>query len=256
VRYAIPAIRVFLGVVFVVYGLVKLGGGQFHHGDFVIDSRDLGRGAEFFVWAFFGYSRPYAWFIGLGELIPGLLLLLPRTAHLGALTLFPVTLNITVMTFGFGFPGVKYASLIYTLLTLVLLWHDRVRLKRLLWEEPGPALAPLGGAARAILIGLGVLILFPLANAMVASLSPGPEPAAIEATVRAGWPRDRVTLKRSSYYGPLGFLRKGYVDLEVSRGDSTALIRMPVYRPTSFGGWRLGEPGPAPPAGVSPTRRS
>src|SRR5262245_48822517 len=114
--------RLVVGVAFVTYGAVKLLGGQFHHGDFVIDSRATD--GTWLVWCFFGYSRPYAWFVGLCELVPGLLLLFPRTKALGALALLAVSLNFTVLDFCFDFPPVKYTALLLTVLCGILVAAD------------------------------------------------------------------------------------------------------------------------------------
>ncbi|MGH7468637.1 MAG: MauE/DoxX family redox-associated membrane protein, partial [Longimicrobiales bacterium] len=128
------AIRFFLAVVFIVYGLTKLLGGQFNYGDWTLDKKTVD--GTSLVWAFYGYSPVYARFLGLTELIPAILLLIPRTATVGALMLFMVTLNVTVLDFAFGFPSVKYFALLYTLLLGMLLWSDRAKLLRLLERAP------------------------------------------------------------------------------------------------------------------------
>ncbi|GAA5145755.1 hypothetical protein GCM10023321_04120 [Pseudonocardia eucalypti] len=122
--------RIFLAAVFVMYGSIKLFGGQYYYGDWAMTKQTAsGTGM---VWAFFGYSPVYGRFTGLFELVPALMLLHPRTATLGAAALFAVRLNITVMDFAFDFPMVKYFVLGYTLLALVLVWHDRNRLRLML----------------------------------------------------------------------------------------------------------------------------
>src|SRR5262249_14944634 len=52
VRLALLLCRLFVGMVFIAYGAVKLLGGQFYHGDFVIDSRTTE--GTWMVWCFFG----------------------------------------------------------------------------------------------------------------------------------------------------------------------------------------------------------
>ena len=97
-------VRILLAAVFLAYGAIKLVGGQFvydwHQQTFV-------RGGEHgftIVWYFFGYSRAYGTFVALLEIVPALLLLSQRTARLGALVLFAVAGNITVMDVCFGVP--------------------------------------------------------------------------------------------------------------------------------------------------------
>jgi uncharacterized membrane protein YphA (DoxX/SURF4 family) len=132
VKWLVFLTRVFLGVMFLIYGTVKLCGGQFYHGDFVIDSQTTD--GTSLVWCFFGWSYAYTIFIGLSECAVGLLLLIPPTATLGAVALFPLTLNITVMDFCFQFPAVKYTSLLFTTLCALLLLYDWRKLAPLLWD--------------------------------------------------------------------------------------------------------------------------
>ena len=124
--------RYVLFVVFAFYGSVKLLGGQYDYGDWVISNRTADGTSV--VWAFYGYSPVYGRFTGLYELLPALLLLSRRTAALGALALFGVSLNITVMDFAYGYPAVKYFSLVYTVLCLFLLVRNRERLAAAFWE--------------------------------------------------------------------------------------------------------------------------
>ena len=101
------------------------------------------------VWAFYGYSEIYGRFTGLYELLPALMLLSRRTATLGAMALFAVSLNITVMDFAYGYPSVKYFSLAYTLLCLFLVVQDRHRLLAVCWygrELPEASAAPAAPA--------------------------------------------------------------------------------------------------------------
>jgi len=87
------------------------------------------------VWAFYGYSPFYGRFTGLFELVPAILLLIPRTATIGAAALFAVALNVTAMDFGYDYPAVKYFALVYTILLGVLLWVDREKLSLLLLDR-------------------------------------------------------------------------------------------------------------------------
>lgn len=128
------AVRYALAVVFVVYGGIKLFGGQYYYGDWVLSKAE--RPGPGLVWAFYGYSPFYGRATGLFELLPALLLLNRRTATLGALGLFAVSLNITLMDFAFDYPAVKYFSAGYTLLLAFLLWQGRDRLLAAFWHDP------------------------------------------------------------------------------------------------------------------------
>ena len=130
--------RLFVGGVFLLYGLLKLSGGQFIPGDFAFDSRT--DNPVVLVWHFYGYSPVYHRFIGAAECLPAVLLLWPRTAALGAVLAFPVAVNIAVMDWCFGFP--LPATLLVTAMAVVsgwLLWHDRAKLLRLCGRDiPDP----------------------------------------------------------------------------------------------------------------------
>lgn len=135
--------RVLLALVFIFYGGIKLLGGQYYYGDWTI-SKNTTDGTSL-VWAFYGYSPIYGRFTGLFELIPALMLLFGRTATLGAMALFAVGLNITVMDFCYHYPEVKYFILAYTLIAAGLVCYDRQRL-RLMTARP----AEVSAAAHAL----------------------------------------------------------------------------------------------------------
>jgi uncharacterized membrane protein YphA (DoxX/SURF4 family) len=73
----------------------------------------------------------YYTFIGAGQLIAALLLLIPRTALLGAIFYFPIILNICVLTYAVRFEGTRIATLML-LANLFLLAWDYQRLKYIL----------------------------------------------------------------------------------------------------------------------------
>jgi uncharacterized membrane protein YphA (DoxX/SURF4 family) len=255
-------IRSALGIIFLSYGVLKLLGGQFVYGDFVLDSRTVD--GTTMVWTFYGYSPVYGRLIGVAEIIPGVLLLLPRTRTLGAL--FPVAANITVMDFCFGFPAVKYTAMVLTLLDVVLLAADHRKL-RLLWRlalvdtpmaggapsAPRPArrrwrvVAKYGPAAA---VGLVVVLL--LTNLLLAALS-NPVNAATEYCVGRGWDRQQlVVLRWKMTAGWSGFDRKGFVEFQV-KNKPPRVVHVDVRRPHSLVGWQIldyqekNEPGSAPP---------
>jgi uncharacterized membrane protein len=73
----------------------------------------------------------YYKFIGLGQLTAALLLLIPRTALLGAILYLPIILNICALTYATRFEGTRIATLML-LADLYLLWWDYPRLKYIL----------------------------------------------------------------------------------------------------------------------------
>ena len=57
------------------------------------------------------YQTGFYWrFIGMAQLVAALLLLIPRTATLGALVYFPIILNIYVITVSLHFQGTPYLT--------------------------------------------------------------------------------------------------------------------------------------------------
>ena|SRR5438094_6519017 len=73
----------------------------------------------------------YYTFIGVGQLIAALLLLIPRTSLLGAILYFPIILNICVLTYATRFEGTRIATLMLLANLFLLVW-DYERLKYIL----------------------------------------------------------------------------------------------------------------------------
>jgi hypothetical protein len=70
----------------------------------------------------------YYTFIGIGQLMAALLLLIPRTALLGAIIYFPIILNICVLTYAIRFEGTRIATLMLLANLFLLAWdYDRLR---------------------------------------------------------------------------------------------------------------------------------
>lgn len=70
-------------------------------------------------------------FIGWCQLTASILLLLPRTAHVGALLFFPIILNITVLTNSVGFKGTWLVTIMMSIANLYLLCWEYDRIKSL-----------------------------------------------------------------------------------------------------------------------------
>jgi uncharacterized membrane protein YphA (DoxX/SURF4 family) len=73
----------------------------------------------------------YYTFIGVGQLIAALLLLIPRTALLGAIIYFPIILNICVLAHAVRFEGTRISTLMLLANLFLLVW-DYPRLKYIL----------------------------------------------------------------------------------------------------------------------------
>ena len=113
----------------------------------------------------------YYEFIGWGQLIAALLLLFPRTAHLGALMFLPIITNIAVLTTSVGFVGTWLITILMSFAALWLVSWEYDRLKPILFRNRGqhtqrvplqfisiPLFFAAGGAVMGVLwwsIGLG-----------------------------------------------------------------------------------------------------
>ncbi|SFJ75442.1 hypothetical protein [Thermoflavimicrobium dichotomicum] len=131
-KQSVPAtMRLFLAAIFLLYGLVKFWPGQFG----VPTPEIAARNGEGFVmaWSFFGYSRVYEIFIGLGEVLSAILLIIPRTATLGAVCYFPVVLNVMMVNYCFNI-GVQDLSTVLAVMCFILLWLDRKKLMLIFWK--------------------------------------------------------------------------------------------------------------------------
>jgi len=74
----------------------------------------------------------YYTFIGITQVMAAILLLIPRTAILGALLYFPIILNICILSFAVRFEGSLVSSPLMVLANLYLLCWDYDKLKYIL----------------------------------------------------------------------------------------------------------------------------
>lgn len=77
----------------------------------------------------------YYEFLGWGQMIAAILLLFPRTAHLGALMFLPIIVNIAVLTASVGFKGTWVITILMSLAAAWLVMWEYDRLKPILFYE-------------------------------------------------------------------------------------------------------------------------
>ncbi|HEX6429002.1 MAG TPA: hypothetical protein VF008_15000 [Niastella sp.] len=116
--------RIMLALGFIPSGFVKIKGERFASGLSV--NHPLGHYLEALH-----HTEYYYTFIGISQLIIALLLLIPRTALLGALMYFPIILNICILAYAVRFEGTRIVTLM-VLANLYLLWWDYDRIKYIL----------------------------------------------------------------------------------------------------------------------------
>jgi uncharacterized membrane protein YphA (DoxX/SURF4 family) len=122
-RYFAIFCRIVLALGFIPSGIVKLMGERFTG---LPPNHPLGH--YFDALHLTGY---YYTFIGVGQLIAALLLLIPRTALLGAIIYFPIILNICVLAHAVRFEGTRITTLMLLANLFLLVW-DYPRLKHIL----------------------------------------------------------------------------------------------------------------------------
>lgn len=122
-RYFAIFCRVALALGFIPSGIVKIMGERFTA---LPSNHPLGK--YFDALHQTGY---YYTFIGVIQLMTALLLLIPRTALLGAVIYFPVILNICILAYSVRFEGTRITTLM-VLASLYLLWWDYDRIKYIL----------------------------------------------------------------------------------------------------------------------------
>ena len=116
--------RLSLAIAWVISGLVKIKGERFAAG--LSHNHPLGQYFDALLNTGYYYT-----FIGIAQVIVAILLLIPRTALLGALFSFPIILNICVLTYAVRFEGTRAATFML-LANLFLLCWDYDRLKSIL----------------------------------------------------------------------------------------------------------------------------
>ncbi|RYU93624.1 DoxX family protein [Emticicia agri] len=83
------------------------------------------------------YTGYYYTFIGILQVTAAILLLIPRTATLGALLYFPIILNITILSLAVRFVGSHISSPLMVLACLFLILWDYHKIKYILpFNEP------------------------------------------------------------------------------------------------------------------------
>ena len=126
--------RVLLAVGFIPTGAVKLLGRRFTN---MSPASDIG---NFFETLY--RSGPYWRFLGLAQVVAGLLVLSRATATLGALAFFAIMLNVFCITISYDFRGTPVVTGLMLLATVYLLLWDYDRLRGLLGPGAGCDAAP------------------------------------------------------------------------------------------------------------------
>lgn len=126
--YFILCVRVLLSWTLLSYGWSKLNDGQFGISaeEMATPVKDVGLFK--LSWYLFDH-QPFKSFIGISQIIAGLLLLYNRTLILGVLISIPIFLNILIIDITYvKMPGFYWRLSYYLILDFLILWHYRDRM--------------------------------------------------------------------------------------------------------------------------------
>jgi uncharacterized membrane protein YphA (DoxX/SURF4 family) len=113
--------RIALALGFIPSGIVKIMGERFASG--LSNNHPLGHYLEALH-----NTEYYYTFIGIAQLAIAVLLLIPRTALLGALMYFPIILNICVLAYAVRFEGTRITTFMVLANLYLLCWdYDRIK---------------------------------------------------------------------------------------------------------------------------------
>lgn len=126
--YFILSARVLLAWTFLSYGWGKLTGGQFGLSSEQMNKPITELGLFKLSWYLFD-QEPFNSFIGVSQIVAGLLLLYNRTLILGALISIPILANILIIDITYiKMTGFYWRLSYYLVLDFLILWHYKERM--------------------------------------------------------------------------------------------------------------------------------
>jgi len=147
------------------------------------------------LWTFMQYSRPYAFFGGVMELVGVLLLCFRRTATLGALVCLAVMTNVALLNLAYGVP-VKLYALMIVASSAVLVGYDAPRLWAFFVRNRA---VPAAGPSSLPLDRIPAAARWSIKLALVGSVSLSSVVAMLPSTNRPDSPRPDSRLLRSEF---------------------------------------------------------
>lgn len=134
-------VRYYIGGMMIIYGVDKFFKTQFPYPDLFFLTTPLGDFTpKSLAWSFLGHSYLYNIFMGFAEL-SCTLLLFRRTASLGAIIAFMVSLNVMIINYSFDVP-VKMVSTALVLMSAFLMFNDVPKLLALFFKGESVSLQP------------------------------------------------------------------------------------------------------------------
>jgi hypothetical protein len=129
-------LRFIVSFFIILYGFAKLNGAQFTILSSELD-KPMGQVSGFWLtWYYFGYSPIYGNFIGLVQIVGGVLLMFRKTTLLGACLLFPVVSNVILIDIFYRVDlGALLVALIMEFALVGILAFHRHELLELFWSK-------------------------------------------------------------------------------------------------------------------------
>lgn len=115
----------------VIMGIFVYGGAKIiqFDGAFETNKRISELTGQQLIWAFYGYSKPFAITLGILEITGGFLMLIKRTRILGCLLVSTILVNVILQDIFYEVHvGALLAAIIYQSLIIVILWFNREKL--------------------------------------------------------------------------------------------------------------------------------
>jgi uncharacterized membrane protein YphA (DoxX/SURF4 family) len=226
-------VRLALATEMLVYGMDKLIPVQFGALDLGTLSTRVGDlSPASLLWTFMAASKPYTIFAGFGEVLAGVLLLVPQLATLGSLVTIGVMANVFALNMSYDVP-VKLASFHYLVMAAFLVLPDTQRLLNVLvLNRTAAPRAPVPLSSRrwinqgALILSalLGIVLLASLTHFSLQRYVIENPTAAARSPLYGVWTVDEFTLSAKPSR-PL-FTDKFVADMNIAPGEDrwTALI--------------------------------
>lgn len=179
-KYIELALRFYICLKIGIYAVGKMAGGQFYDkGELPpnVAVKPLQEVGSFeLAWTFFGYSYEYVLFIGISQLVGGLLLLWDKTKLLGVAILIPILLNIIIVDVFFKIgAGALFSAVFYFFCLMVILFLNQEKVKILLQTLfSSPLASPFSTKQlmiNALIIAVSIVVLFALESFFMRLLS-------------------------------------------------------------------------------------
>jgi hypothetical protein len=151
------------------YGVSKLTGHQLNLPSEIAHRQIGSLDGYTLTWFYYGYSHTYKYILGLIQVTCAWLLLFRKTALLAALMIVPMMINILLINIFYTIaPGAEGTATFIIVSMLLLIWHQREPLIRVLWTTQTPE----SNTTKLHWIIRGLICLFVLGQIIVGSQMP------------------------------------------------------------------------------------